>query len=112
MNKTIRIDSIAALVGCGATLNVQAQGGDLVLNGLISQTNNCGSGFLDFSATGGRLISGPNSPDTGNIVQCNCADTSPMDGVCDSNVCLSDPVGLNPAKATPATQLTPIVLAP
>ncbi|MBI3248298.1 MAG: hypothetical protein HYZ50_17465 [Deltaproteobacteria bacterium] len=276
VNKTIRIDSIAALVGCGATLNVQAQGGDLVLNGLISQTNNCGSGFLDFSAsgdiivnggivandkfqgdgggyltfraggnieinapisangspygysstsggivylsadgdvtvtknitanaigssrggciaiavgtgytvsvrgkleakapslggvirlgnvsrtidyhvcgasvlspaigagtvllagtmdssgtdvaglnlvsyrtafdaTGGRLISGVNSSATGNIVQCNCADVSPMDGMCDANVCLSDPIGLDPAKVTPAVQLTPIVLVP
>lgn len=65
-----------------------------------------------FDATGGRMISGPNSPTTGNIVQCNCADVSPMDSVCDANVCLNDPVGLDPAKVTPAVQLTPLVLAP
>lgn len=59
VKKTLRVDSIALHVGCGATVDIQAQGGDLLLNGALFQTNICGAGSLSFSATGNVTINKP-----------------------------------------------------
>ncbi|MBI3245323.1 MAG: hypothetical protein HYZ50_02310 [Deltaproteobacteria bacterium] len=60
VNKPILADNVSGNVGCGGEVELEAQGGDLILNGQVTQKNvACGSGSLSFTATGNIKINKP-----------------------------------------------------
>ncbi len=56
-----------------------------------------------------KLLSTRNSATTGNIVECECLDHNPVDGVCDEDACIRGPGGFKSALTLPAIQLKPTV---
>ncbi len=53
INKPILADNVSGNVGCGGEVELEAQGGDLIINGQVTQKNvACGSGSLSFIASG------------------------------------------------------------
>lgn len=59
-----------------------------------------------------KLLSTHDSTATGNIVECECLDNKPTDGVCDEDACIRDPSGFKSALTLPAIQLRPTVFEP
>lgn len=59
VDKPIHVDTAIHHLDCGGTVDMRAHGGDLTLNALVSQTNICGSGSLDFAATGNIVVNAP-----------------------------------------------------
>lgn len=60
VNKPILADNVSGNVGCGGEIELEAQGGDLILNGQVTQKNvACGSGSLSFTASGDIKINKP-----------------------------------------------------
>lgn len=110
----IRLGDVPADTGfCGETHAGPPLGADVVmLSGKLDTSHADGETRISyrsaFDATNGQLVANGGV----NIIQCACPDVAPADGVCDSATCLNDPVGLNPASATPPAQLIPTMLAP